>query len=60
MAAKDPVMKTPSITIITGAVLGLVAVWNDLQIDIAAYVVILFGTALVAWTVEQYRRRSLH
>ena len=52
-------MKTPLIAIITGAALGAVALWNGLHIDIAAYVVILFGTGIVAWTVEQYRRRSL-
>ncbi|MBI2814743.1 MAG: hypothetical protein HYX71_10705 [Opitutae bacterium] len=53
-------MKAPLIAIITGAALGAVALWNGLHIDIAAYVVILFGTGLVAWTIEQYRRRSLH
>ena len=53
-------MKAPLIAIITGTGLGVVALWNDLHIDIAAYVVILFGTGLVAWTCEQYRRRSLH
>jgi len=58
--AIDNVMKTPLIAIITGAGLGAVGLWNGLRVDISAYVVILFGTGLVAWTVEQYRHRSLH
>lgn len=57
---KDNIMKTPGIAIITGTGLVAVGLWNGLRIDISAYVVILFGTGLVAWTIEQYRRRSLH
>lgn len=53
-------MKTPMIAIITGAGLVAVGLWNGLRIDIAVCVVILFGTGIVAWTIEQYRRRSLH
>ena len=53
-------MKTPIIAIITGTGLVAAGLWNGLHIDISAYVVILFGTGLVAWTIEQYRHRSLH
>lgn len=53
-------MKAPLIAIVTGTALALLALWNGLRVDIPAYVVILFGTGLVTWTIEQYRHRSLH
>ena len=54
------VVKTPLIAIITGTGLVAVGLWNGRHLDIAVCVVILFGTGIVAWTIEQYRRRSLH
>jgi hypothetical protein len=44
-------MKAPLIAIVTGTALALLSMWNGLRVDLPAYVVILFGTGLVAWTV---------
>ena len=46
-------MKTPITAVVAGAVLWLLYLWFGRQIDVAFCSVILFGTGLVAWTVEQ-------
>ncbi|HEY8994039.1 MAG TPA: hypothetical protein VIM71_05220 [Lacunisphaera sp.] len=47
-------MKTPLIAIITAASLALGLMLLGRQVDVAFCVIVLFGTGLVAWTIEQY------
>ncbi len=49
-------MKTPLTAIITGAGLWLLYMFNGRQVDLAFCAIILFGTGIVAWTLEQYEQ----
>jgi hypothetical protein len=51
---KEIPMKTPLTAILTGAALWLLYLFFGRQIDVAFCAIILFGTGIVAWTVEQY------
>ena len=53
-------MKTPLIAIITGCGLGLLFVANEFRLPVDAYAAILFGTGIIAWTIEQYFRHRVH
>jgi len=53
-------MKTPLTVIITGVSLALGLMLVGRQIDVALCAVVLLGTGLVAWTVEQYDHHHHH
>ncbi|AOS46206.1 hypothetical protein Verru16b_03303 [Lacunisphaera limnophila] len=53
-------MKTPLTAIITGALLWFLYLFFGRQIDLAFCAIILFGTGIVAWTVEQYGHHRPH
>ncbi len=53
-------MKTPLIAVITGIGLGLVFLANGFRFPVEAFAAILFGTGIIAWTIEQYREHHLH
>jgi hypothetical protein len=53
-------MKTPLIAVITGIGLGMVFLANSFRISVEAFAAVLFGTSLIAWTIEQYRQHHLH
>jgi hypothetical protein len=52
-------MKTPVTAIITGAALALGLMLLGQQVDIAVCAIVLFGTGIVAWTIEQYGHHRL-
>lgn len=49
-------MKTPLTAIFTGVALGLLSLFYGRQVDVVFWVIILFGTGLIAWTLEQYEQ----
>jgi hypothetical protein len=53
-------MKTPSIAILTGVALSLGLMLIGRQVDVAVCAIVLFGTGIVAWTVEQYYQHHGH
>ncbi|MFZ5495898.1 MAG: hypothetical protein ACOZE5_11265 [Verrucomicrobiota bacterium] len=52
-------MKTPLTAVIAGTVLWLLYMLFG-GVDVAFAAIILFGTGIVAWTVEQYGHRHHH
>lgn len=53
-------MKTPLTAVTAGGVLWLLYVLFGRQLDVAFCAIILFGTGIVAWTVEQYGHHRPH
>lgn len=53
-------MKTPLTVIITAASLALGLMLLGRQIDVAFCVIVLFGTGIIAWTIEQYGHHGSH
>jgi hypothetical protein len=53
-------MKTPLTVIITAASLALGLMLLGRQVDVVFCVIILFGTGLIAWTIEQYGQHRSH
>ncbi len=53
-------MKTPITAVVAGGVLWLLYLLFGRQIDVAFCAIILFGTGIVAWTVEQYGHHRPH
>lgn len=49
-------MKTALISVTTGALVTLGFWIAGRPFDVVAFVVIVFGASIVAWTVEQYNR----
>jgi hypothetical protein len=49
-------MKTALISVLTATLLGFASLASGRQFDAADFVVILFTTGLVAWTIDQYSR----
>jgi hypothetical protein len=47
-------MKTPMTAILTGLTLSVAMMLFGRQVDVAICAIILFGTGIVAWTIEQY------
>ena len=53
-------MKTPITVIVTGAALALGLMLLGRQVDVAFCVIVLFGTGIIAWTIEQYDHHRSH
>jgi hypothetical protein len=53
-------MKTPLVTVLSAGGLWLLYLFYGRQVDIAFCAIILFGTGLVAWTLEQYEQHHPH
>jgi|GEM_PF-1307626 CHASE2 domain-containing sensor protein len=53
-------MKTPMTSIITGVALSLALMLMGRQVDVAFCAIVLFGTGIVAWTMEQYGHHQKH
>jgi len=53
-------MKTPLIAILTGIALSLSLMLLGRQVDIAFCAIVLFGTGIVGWTLEQYHQHRSH
>ena len=47
-------MKTPLIAIVAGCGLGLFSLVSGFRLPVYAYAAIIFGTGILAWTIEQY------
>jgi ABC-type enterobactin transport system permease subunit len=53
-------MKTPMTAIITGIALSLALMLMGRQVDVAFCAIVLFGTGIVAWTLDQYYHQHKH
>ena len=53
-------MKTPITAIMTGAALSLALMLMGRQVDVAFCTIVLFGTGIVAWTIDQYHHQQKH
>lgn len=49
-------MKTALTSVITGVIVALAFAFSGRPFDAADFVVVVFATSIVAWTIEQYHR----
>jgi hypothetical protein len=54
-------MKTPMTAVLTALALSVaLMLLGGRQIDVAVCAIVLFGTGIVAWTIEQYGHHGPH